>query len=105
MTYARLPAHTANLPTCKPTLSTPTCLPAASTAGQVLLNKGKWLDADGATAYQLLDEGFVTEMLQPVYESFLPSYGYLMWLNSPVHEAHCCAARWGGDKTVSHIVI
>lgn len=39
-------------------------------------------------------------MLQPVYEPFLPSYGYLMWLNRPVHDAHCCAARWGGLKNV-----
>ena len=58
--------------------------------------------ADGKTPYQLLDEKFVTEMLQPVYEEFLPSYGYLMWLNTPVKEAHCCAPRWGGLKTVRY---
>ena len=64
--------------------------------GQLLLNKGKWLDRGGAP-YQLMPEAYVEAMTSPAHD-FAPTYGYLSWLNRPVGDAHCCAPRWGGKK-------
>lgn len=67
--------------------------------GQLLLNGGVWPDAGGKPV-PLVDREYARQSMRPSFPGFLPSYGYLAWLNADVGTAHCCAPRWGGTKKV-----
>lgn len=50
---------------------------------------------------QLLSEAYVKEFLTPSFPNQVSTaYGFLMWLNQPANDLHCCAARWGSFGVV-----
>lgn len=63
--------------------------------GQLLLNKGAWLDSDG-TPKQLVTEEYVSAMTEPHAFNGYPDpnvcYGYLTWLNQGSRSGQCVGA-------------
>jgi CubicO group peptidase (beta-lactamase class C family) len=47
--------------------------------GQLMLNKGKWLDAAGQP-YQMASPTFIQEMMSPAFPGVVDGYGFLTWL-------------------------
>ena len=75
--------------------------------GQLILNRGAWLDADGKP-YQMGKPEYFDQILEPAYPGVIDGYGFLTWLNTDmrkpdpktgVKRSHCCAPRWGGNKS------
>ena len=72
--------------------------------GQLMANKGKWLDQN-MEPFQLVQEKFMEEMVQPAYPGVIDGYGFLTWLNTdmtettPVKRSHCCGPRWNVRDT------
>jgi CubicO group peptidase (beta-lactamase class C family) len=62
--------------------------------GQLLLNKGRWLDEANQTKV-LYSKDYAEQMVRPSFPSFGTTYGFLTWLNRPgASPAFCCAPRW-----------
>ena len=66
-------------------------------AGQLMLNKGKWLDKNDK-AVQLISEKMVVNISEPSFPNVDSSYGLLTWLNRPSNPSNCCSPTWGNDK-------
>ena len=74
--------------------------------GQLMLNKGKWLDAQGQP-FQMAAPAFIKEMMSPAFPGVLDGYGFLTWLNTDMTKrtshgaprSGCCGPRWDdGNK-------
>lgn len=65
--------------------------------GQLILNKGKWLDSSNKP-YDMLSADFVHKWTTPQYPKIDSSYGFLTWLNTKPSAVKCCAPRWGYRK-------
>ena len=74
--------------------------------GQLILNKGKWIDADGKP-YQMADPAYIAQVNQPAFPGIIDGYGLLTWLNTDMRKpadakgtprSHCCAPRWANGE-------
>jgi len=71
--------------------------------GQLLVNKGEWLDADDKP-FQLIPESYVKQQMAPSFPEANSGYGFLTWLQfKPPKDSktHCCAPRWAGHRECS----
>ena len=78
--------------------------------GQLILNRGRWKNA--THEFQVLNEEYVGQMVEPAKPGIVDGYGYLAWLNRDMAAggeaedqggevgppaAHCCGPRWIGN--------
>ena len=49
---------------------------------------------------QLLTEDYAAAFTTPQFPNVSTAYGFLMWLNAPANEQHCCSPRWGEGAVV-----
>jgi len=72
---------------------TMTCRDAAK-LGQLFVNQGRWMSADGSTR-QMFDPSFAVTALSVSYPQLNQAHGFMTWLHVPVSAtgSQCCSPR------------